>query len=404
MTLKWTYLLIIAMVFLSFTPSMDKLGINDKIQLLTTETEFVAGSTITFTFSTSNDSKPNLYLSNSYGSIILNPNLKSGILNYQLPKSFSNKAGMVNWKLLSGNTSLSGKFNIYSKQEISTMETYLGPPSIEAGGIDYAMLVVIPTDTYDNPLKDSTVVSVKHQFLANKSKGASYIKNGISYKNIHSEPQTGRILISSECFGKNSKEFVVNVMPAIPTDFTITYNRNHEYADGNQITTFLTSIIKDKYNNIVSDGTYIDFFITNASNHILKTSGSTINGIATSKMIHPDHKEHWTVKAFIEGMAKSNSISLFYRQAVLDFQVTFSEDNRTISIGPLKSFMSQIIPDGLEVKLHVYQNDENIKTLSKSAFEGYTYFKLNSDIFPKNTYTFKIETAGIQKTYQNIKL
>ncbi len=404
MTLKPTYLLIIALVFLSFTSSVDESIINDDIQLLTTETEFEAGSTIGLTFSTTNASKPNLYLSNSYGSTILKPHLENSILNYQLPKTFSNKTGMVNWKLLSDNTALSGKFNIHSKQDVSSMETYLGPPSIEAGETDYTMLVVIPTDIYDNPLKDSTAVSVKHQFLENESKDVIYMKNSISYKNIYSESKTGRILISSECLSKNSKEYDVNIMPAIPTDFTITYNRNHEYADGNQITSFSTSIIKDKYDNIVSDGTYVDFFITNASNHILKTSGITINGIAKAKMIHPDHKENWTVKAFIEGMSESDSISLIYKQAVLDFQVAFSEDNRTISVGPLKSFMNQMIPDGLEVKLHIYQNDKKTKTLFKSAFEGYTSFKLNSNIFPKNVYTFKIETAGIQKTYQNIKL
>ncbi len=377
--------------------------INSVFQLLTTQTKFEAGSDIVLKFSADNDSKPNLYLSNSYGSIILKPIIKRSFLSYLIPKSFGNKTGMIHWELLS-DIPLSGKLNIYSKQEVVTMESYLGPPSIEAGGIDYTMLVVIPTDTYDNPLKDSTQVSVKHQFLTNESHDTIYMKNGISYKNIYSETKTGRILISSECLGKNSKEYDVNVLPAIPTNFTITYNRNHEYADGNQITNFSTTIIKDRYDNIVSDGTYVDFFINNASNHVLKTSGSTINGIATAKMIHPDHQDIWEIKAFIEGMAESDSISLVYKQAVLDFQVDFSENHRTLTIGPLKSFMNQMIPDGLEVKLHVYQNDIKIKTLYKSSFEGYTSFKLNLDSFPKNTYTFKIETAGIEKTYQNIKL
>ncbi len=404
MTLKSTYLLIIVLVFSSFTSSVDTSTINPDIQLLTAETEFEAGSTIVLTFSTTNTSTPNLYLSNSYGATILKPHLENGVLNYQLPKTFSNKAGKVNWTLLSDNTRLSGQLNVSSKQEVVSMETYLGPPSIEAGETDYTMLVVIPTDIYDNPLKDSTVVSVKHQFLDQERKAIIYMKNSISYKNIASELKTGRMLISSECLGKNSKEYDANIMSGIPTDFTITYKRHHEYADGNQITNFSTSVIKDKYNNMVSDGTYVDFFITNSSNHILKTSGSTINGIANAKMIHPDHKDIWTVKAFIEGMAKSNNLSLIYKQAVLDFRVTLSEDNRTISIGPIKSFMDQMIPDGLEVKLHVYQNDIKLKTLFKNTFEGHTRFKLSPDIFPKGSYTFKIETAGIKKTHQNIKL
>ena len=402
MILKSTYLLIIVLMFSSFTPSINTSRTNNNIQLLTTETEFKAGNTINLMFSTSNTSKPSLYISNSYGSIILKAHLENGVLNYLLPKTFSNKTGMINWKLLSDNTPLSGKLNIHPKQEVTTMETYLGPPSIETGETDYTMLVVIPTDIFDNPLKDSTTVSVKHQFLENESKAIIYMKNSISYNYIYSKPKTGRILISSECLSKNSKEYDVNVMPAIPTNFTIIYNRNHEYADGNQITTFSTSIIKDKYGNIVSDGTYVDFFITNASNHILKTSGSTINGIAKAKMIHPNHKAYWTVKAFIEGMAESNSISFNFKQVITDFEVDFSDNSKTIIVGPLQSFMKQMIPDGLQVKLHVYQNNIKIKTLLKSSFEGFVTFKLNKDIIPVPSDTndnikFVIETANIEK-------
>ncbi len=402
MRLKSTYLLTLAMLLLSFTVSIETVKINDTFRLLTPQTEFEAGHDIVLKFSAMNSSKPNLYLSNSYGSIIIKPVRSRSLLSYQLPKSFSNKAGVVNWKLL--NSTLAGKLNIHPKQDVASMETYLGPPSIEAGETDYTMLVVIPTDIYDNPLKDSTQVSIKHQFSANERQDSIYMKNNISYKNIYSKTKTGRILISSESLNKNSKEYDVNILPAIPTDFTITYNRNHEYTDGNQITNFSTSIIKDKYDNIVSDGTYVDFLITNASNYQLKTSGSTVNGIATAKMIHPDHQDNWTVKAFIEGLSESNSISITYNQSVEDFEVAFSERNRIVSIGPLKSFMGQMIPDGLEVKLHIYQNHIKIKTLYKDSFSGYANFNMNPDNFPDNIYTFKIEAAGIKKTYQNIKL
>lgn len=402
MTLKSTYHIITLLILLSSLTGI--FASNDNIKLLNTETNFEAGSNIILKFSTNNTSKPNLYISNSYGSIILKPRFDHEILNYELPKAFSDKVGIVNWKLLNTDTPLKGKLNIYPKQKVATMETYLGPPTIEAGGTDYTMLVVIPTDIYDNPLKDSTKVSVKHQFLANTYNNDIYIKNSISYKNIYSELKAGRMLISSECLRKNSKEYDADVLPAIPTNFTIRYERNHDYADGNQITQFSTSIIKDQYDNIVSDGTYVDFFITNASNHILKTSGNTINGIATAKMIHPDHQETWSVKAYIEGMAESDTLSLLYKQAVLDFDVSFSEDNRTIYVGPLKSFMNQMIPDGLEIKLHVFKNNKKVKTLSKNTFEGFTNFKLRPDTFPKGEYTLKIETAKIEKVYQNIVL
>ena len=400
MTLKHTYLLLFGWMVLLSMPSY---GNNGTIELITKTTEFEAGQSITLKFSNTDNATPSLYVSNSYGATLIKPEKDSGILNYQIPQSISNKTGVVHWKLLANN-SLSGTFSIISKQKTAALETYLGPPSIQAGGTDYSMLVVIPTDDFDNPLADSTKVTVKHQFLDNQKKKVVLMKNRIAYKNIYSEIKTGRILVSSECLEFNSKEYTVNVLPAIPTDFDITYNRNHDYADGNQITTFSTSIIKDQYGNLVSDGTYVDFFITNRSNHILKTSGTTINGIAYAKMIHPDHEDQWTVKAFIEGMAESKPIQLAYKAIISDFNVQFSENSRTVTIGPLQSFMHQMVPDGLEVSLSVFQNDIKLKTLTKSAFEGYATFKLDTNNFPSDNYTLKIETAGVQKTYTNVKL
>ncbi|MGB5419901.1 hypothetical protein [Algibacter sp.] len=400
MKLNFTYLLISGLIALL---SITSNGNNGDIQLLTKETTFEAGQSIILKFSSNADETPSLYVSNSYGSTIIKPNIESGIINYQIPQSISNKTGIVSWKLIA-DSSLSGTFNIISKQKTVALETYLGPPSIQAGGTDYSMLIVIPTDSYDNPLADSTKVTVKYQFLDNQHIEDVLIKNRIAYKNIYSETKTGRILVSSECTSLNSKEYTVNVIPAIPTSFVISYQRNHGYADGNQITTFSTSIIKDKYGNIVSDGTYVDFFISNNSKHVLKTSGTSINGIANAKMIHPDHEDQWTVKAFVEGMAESNQIALIYNPIISDFKAVFSESNRTITIGPLKSFMNQMIPDGLEVSLSVYKNYIKLKTLTKSSFEGFATFKLDNNNFPSKNYTLKIKTAGAEKTYPNIKL
>jgi hypothetical protein len=402
MKLKFTYLLFFGlMILLSSATSINRI---DGFKLLTPQTEFEAGNSIVLKFSSTDNKTPHLYISNSYGSTLIKPSSDSNALNYQIPEYISSKTGVVFWKLLGKDNQLQGQIKILPKQIANTMETYLGPPSIAAGGEDYSMLVVIPTDNYDNPLKDGTEVKAKHQFLENISETAIYMKNGISYKNIFSETKTGRILVSSSHLNKNSKEFTINVLPAIPTDFTIEYHRNHEYADGNQITSFSTSIIKDKYDNIVSDGTYVEFVITNTSNAILKTAGTTINVIATAKMIHQDHEDHWTIKAFIEGMAESKQMELTYKTVISDFEVVFSENNRTITVGPLKSFMNQMIPDGLNVSLSIYQNDTKTETLSKSSFEGFVTFKLNTNNIPSNTYSFKIKAAGIEKTYDNKKL
>ncbi len=406
MKFKSTYSIILGLIILSSFTFVQKNDVakqtNSEIKLITTQTEFNAGHEIIIQFAINNTFTPLLYCTNSYGSLVIKPTLKNKILFYQIPKIFCKKRGIIYWKL--SNTTISGKLNISPIQKVAKMETYIGPPSIEAGRKDYSMLIVIPTDSLDNPLLKNTAVTAKHQFLNQKKNEVIFTKNLISHKKLFSPLKSGRMLVSSECLGENSKEFTVIVYPANPTDFEISAERHHNYADGNQITTFYSSIIKDQQNNIVSDGTYVTFFIKNKKGNTLKTAGTTIKGIATAKMIHPDYETDWSIKAYIDGMAESNTITLSYKQVLKDFDVDFSENNRSITIGPLQSFMQQMIPDGLNITLLVYKNNTLINTEIKTSYNGFVTFTLNTAVYPKDNYTIKISAAGLEKEFKSIHI
>ncbi len=398
---KYIYLSLLALILSSSFTLLQNSKVTQTFTLETTQTEFEAGSPVALKFSTSRETAPLLYCSSSYGSTLIVPTYKSKFLIYDMPLNISSKIGFVNWKLIYEDSSVSGKFQIHPKKEVSSMETYIGPPSIEAGGTDYTMLVVIPTDSLDNPFPENTLVLAKHQFLNSEKNEEIFTKDLISYKTIYSQKESGRLLVSSEALGINSKEFSVAVFPAIPIDFKISATRPHDYADGNQQTTFSTSILVDQHNNIVSDATYVTFFITNEKGNILKTSGATINGVATSKMIHPDYETEWSVKAYVDGIAESELIILRYKQVIKDFEVVFSENNREITVGPLQSFMKQIIPDGFQVKLLIYKNNTLFNTETKTSFEGLVNFNLKPDIYKNDSYTIVIKTAGLEKTFNS---
>ncbi|WP_396600829.1 hypothetical protein [Algibacter sp. R77976] len=404
MQLKHTYLFLLGLILLSSFAVMKQNETANKIELLTIQSDYEVGETIVLKFSASKINKPLLYCSNSYGSTLIAASTENDTLVYNIPENITKKIGVVNWTLLHDAVSLSGHFNINPKAEVASIETYIGPPSIEAGGTDYTMLVVIPSDSLDNPVPTNTSVNAKFQFLASEEKEDMFTKNLIAYKKIHSKKESGRMLVSSESLGINSKEFTINVSAAIPTDFTISATRPHAYADGNQITTFSTSIIRDSHKNLVSDGTFVTFFITNSEGNILKTTGTTIDGIATSKIIHPDYKDTWSIKAYVDGMSESNIISLNFKRVIEDFDIAFSDKNRTLTIGPLQSFMEQMIPDGLHVKLNIYQNNTQVQTLTKTSFNGYVTFKLKPAIYKDGDYSFSVEAAGLSKDIKTKKL
>ncbi len=368
------------------------------------ENSFTAGNTLILEFPNAKNEAPYLYCSNSYGPTLILPNRKEKSLQYIVPSHISNKIGTVNWKVLIAEKEWKGIFNITPKDSVASMETYAGPPSINVGGSDHTMLVVIPTEDLDNPVKRGTPVSVNHQFLSNEEKIQVYTNKLIAYGRIYTEEKSGRFLISSSSSETNSKEFTIDAVPTVPENFTISAEQNHNYADGNQITTFSTSILKDKYGNVVSDGLYVAFFIKNKRGNILKTAGTTIKGIAIARIVHPDYEEEWTVKAYVEGMAESNTIKLAYNASIKDFNIAFSEENRKITIGPLQSFMNQIAPDGLQVQLTVYKNNQQIASFIKTSNKGYVNFYLKTDVVKSDTYEIRIYTSGIEKIIKEIKI
>ena len=390
--------------FLIYLLAMHSMNAQNALALLTQEKQFVAGSTILLEFKTRNARKYQLYCTNSYGSTLLNSEINKDTLVFKIPKYISDKTGVVGWKIVGLKESISGKFKIVPKAKPVLLESYIGPPSIEAGGTDFTMLVVIPTDDFDNPLKQYTKVGIKHQFMTSEKETNIFTNNLIAYQTIFSPLKSGRMILSAESLGLNSKEYDVNIMPAIGTNFDIFSKRNHAYADGNQITTFTTSIIKDKNNNIVSDGTFVTFFITNKKGNILKTSGTTINGIANAKMIHPDHQENWRIKAYIAGISESNPLEISYTKVIETFDVFFSDTNRVLKVGPLKSFMNQRIPDGLRVTLSIYKEGAFVNNIFKTTNDGFVTFDLDPNIYENGNYNLEVTAAGITQTFKTKKL
>lgn len=370
------------------------------MHLSSTNKVFVAGNMMELIFSSSSKTaKPQLFINHSYGKTIVDGVNSDGNISFKIPAAYAKKTGDVSWFLIDNEkTVLNGSFEIIPNDKTKTqIENYLGPRSILAGGKEFTMMVSIPTDGFDNPKPENTAVLIKHQFLTNVATISKNTKDFIIWENIYSNNQSGQILASTACEKTVTKEIETEVYPNIATDFSISYSRNHHYADGNQITNFTTSIIKDAYNNTVSDGTMVVFHITTKNNMYLKTFGSTINGIATGQILHPDHLDSYTVKGYITGIAKSNILHIDYKPILSDFKYSFSDNNRKLTVGPLNSFMGQLVPDGIKVVLKIFHKDELINTLQEDSSKGTAHFYVPSDFYKEKNYRFEIQTLGITK-------
>jgi len=369
--------------------------------LVSRSISFEAGDFIELEFSsTSISEKPQLFILHSYGKTLLDASIEKGNFLFKIPKNYCQKTGEVSWFLINKNKKCSsGHFEIQPNTKTKTqIENYLGPRSILAGGKEFSMMVTVPTDGFDNPVAENSKVIIKHQFLNTINETRESTKNFFAWKNIFSEKKSGKLLVSTECNSTATKEIETEVYPNIATNFTITAARNHDFADGNQITIFTTSIIKDQFGNVVSDGTMVTFIITTKNKISLKTFGTTIGGIATARLLHPDHAETYNSKAFITGIADSNNLRLEYKPLIKSFGFYFRDHNRTLIVGPLKSFMNQLVPDGIRVKVAVYHKANLVTILQEETSKGNAAFQFSSDFYKEKNYRFEISTLGVTKT------
>ncbi|MBQ4914675.1 hypothetical protein J8L85_09535 [Maribacter sp. MMG018] len=360
----------------------------------------VAGDPIQLKFKDATNELAALIIENSLGTTVLKATKEENMFIFDVPKHITQKAGLCHWTLTeNAQIKAKGSFNILPNPNNGTyIESYLGPRSITAVTSDFSMHVIAPTDAYDNPLSDGTKITSTYQFKDNISSNSITMKDLMGWKNIYAPQQAGRILVTATCNESNSKELTSIVYPGNAVDFTITYARNHDYADGNQTITFSSDIIKDVYGNVVSDGTLVNFVANNHKNIRLTANGTTLNGIAKARFIHPYEATEWKVKAYVTGAAQSKPISVSFIAAIKDYQITLTNDQRSISVENIQSFMDQIVPDGVPISMKLNDRQgEFVALLKETSRLGKAKFELSTEFYDAGEYSIETVVAGIVK-------
>lgn len=373
------------------------------ITLTNLKQTYVAGEPITLSFKSNIETNAFLVLKSSYGSIVVNSAIKSKKLDFRVPDFFARKTAHVSWQLVQDTVSTAeGSYDVIANKQV-VLENYLGPRSMLVGNRHYTMMVAVPTDNFDNPKPDGTPTTINAQFLSSISHQNIPVKDLISWQRLYAPEKSGKLLTSVSCFGIETKETETDVYPSLPTDFSIHYSRNHDYADGNQETILTTSIIKDEFDNTVADGTMVEYCIVKNKDVHLKTYGATINGIAQGKILAPEQADNYIVKAYINGMAESNALVINYLPLQSNIGYTLSKDKRTITTRPIKSFMNQLAPDGTTVTLRIYNKGKQVAQQIQYSNKGVAVFTLSAEKYKEKEYTFTITAFNSKSAPATLK-
>ncbi len=359
----------------------------------------MAGDPILLTFPASDETVPNLLVNYALGSTVLKGKRSEDKWVYSWPDFLSQKSGVASWVLLKTEGPLpSGQIQIEPDDHRQRLiETYLGPKAIRAGGVDASMMVALPADPFDNLLSDGNSLKISQQIGTLALTDSLQISNGLAWKNLYGSEEAGVLLASASYENSQSKELSVQVLPANAVDFDISYDRLHAYADGHQLLTLRTSIIKDAFGNPISDGTLVNFVARNSTGGNLYSTGKTIGGIATAQILHPENPETWEIHSYITGIAQSNVLQVEFKAAFADFQMAFSKNNRVITLGPVRSFMGQLIPDGMRILMRIKSSGGKTRYLETSTRNGLGRMILEPEVYPAAAYALEIEIGGVLK-------
>jgi hypothetical protein len=360
------------------------------------DTVINAGETMTLVINCSSETRDTLYLilSNTLGELIYPVGIENGIGSVTINDAILKQSGVISYELVHNKSTYdSGSFMVNPLDPMGLLETYAGPKTIISGGVEEAMMIAVPVDTFGNVVEETVIqFGLVTPLMRSTSKNPIYKLT--AYQRYKSNKTTGKWYIGAETGQSNSLEEHIYVTPASPQDFKIEVIQNTPFADGRTISMISTSSLKDEYDNTVSDGTVVHFYMMEEGKIISAYQAQTIGGKARLYFEHPDRAMNVSVQSNVTDIASSNILSLSFESILKDFKATYNKDSKLVRVGPLRGVLGQYLPDGFRVDFHV-AGSEYDKWIYKQSENGFCELILTDQIFIPGNYKIDIYVGGI---------
>lgn len=192
---------------------------------------------------------------------------------------------------------------------ITRVDNYLGPKNVPADGETPTMMVVLPTDTYGNPIAEGSKTNI--QTLRKNNQSQTFVQEVghlIAWKGFSSSTQSGKVIVKSSVANVKGKEKVWEETANPPISFQISIKDLFPKAEDKRFFYLITNKLKDKFGNTLTDGTIVSVRIKTDDDKVFSYTGITIKGIAQIKINNPSYATHFTIDAFVPNICKSNTL------------------------------------------------------------------------------------------------
>lgn len=225
-----------------------------------------------------------------------------------------------------------------------------GPRSMVADTEHWTMVVQLARDRFGNAIAEGTPVAV----VARRPDGSvdtldTTVQHLLAWVRLYSKTLAGRSTVRVDAQGATGAEVDVLEVAGPPVPFSIQGPELAGRADGRGLVAVTTDVLRDRYDNMLNDGTGV-VFVAETTEGITTLTGATIAGKATVYLESPTLPGTMLVHAYADGV-ESKPLLLVFKGDVsrLDVSTTRVPDGVRVDVGPVISSLGGFVPDGTKV-------------------------------------------------------
>ncbi len=289
----------------------------------------------------------------SAGSVSRRVDLRDGEGSLQVDASITRSAGVVEVWVIAGRDQAFVDVRIDAGAPVEPIVPLVGPKSIVADGEDHAMVVAVISDRYGNPVPTRSDAVLAARQPGNREAGGIVETTGlVVWRRVFSGTVAGRATITVSLGTIGGPVADLDEVAGRPTaiDVEVDLSDGAPFrADGRRLHRVSTGQIRDRHDNIVTDGTVVMFRVDEPTGRRLLTA-PTIDGRAEARIEAPDVPGTLRVVASSSGV-DSPPLTLDYGAAVDGIPTAVSEqgDRWAVDVGPVRMVDGGWIPDGTEI-------------------------------------------------------
>jgi hypothetical protein len=318
----------------------------------------------------------------SYGPRIYQGAFDGAQARFVLPGEDTRQSGYMSLTAISGEAIGETGLTITAGAMVEPVVPLVGSRAIPADGEHWSMVVVVPSDVYGNPAPDGTEVSLRALHPGNRVEDKTVqVNHLLAWQRLFSGTQAGHTIITAAVGDAHGPESDLLEVAGWPQPFSLTNEPTTLPADGRQLMKLRSSVIRDKFDNVIPDGTLVTILVKEGGELKRSLPAYTLGGIAETTLQAPSQPGVIEVYGVVYGMEGQHLQITFTAGPAVDvFPVNVVKDpvNRVVRLeaGPLLGALGQFIPDGTPVVFRLTDSRGQRQLLTASALGGRASFEL----------------------------